>query len=227
MITIRAFHTPIKIKPVVLANIIALWAAASLIGLYFYPDRNLGSGIIVGFFAMILLMIADLGHAISHIFSARRAGAPMDEILVSSGMPRTIYADNDVPPRVHILRSLGGPIFSVIGLLLSLIVLALASAIPLVRELAAWSVLGHGFILIGSLMPLPIVDGGVILKWTLVQRGMAEEEADRRLRLVNWILGSLAMATGLILLILQPWIAGLILVGAGLFLIVAATGRIR
>jgi hypothetical protein len=226
MITIQVFKTPIKIRFVVLVNIIALWAVASLIGHYYHPERNLIVSIIIGFFAMLLLLIADVGHAVGHILSARRTGAPMQEILVSSGMPRTIYSDTDISPSAHIMRALGGPVFSAIGLLLSLVTVALASSIPIAYELALWSTVGHGFIFVGCLLPLPIVDGGSILKWSLVRTGMTEEEADRRLRQVNRAFGILGLIAGLILLILQLWIVGLIFIIAGAIFFAVAMGRI-
>jgi hypothetical protein len=45
-----------------------------------------------------------------------------------------------------------------------------------------WSTVGHGFILAGSLMPLSIVDGGILLKWTLVERGYPEPKAEAVVR---------------------------------------------
>jgi hypothetical protein len=227
MVTIRLFNTPIKIKLVVLVNVIALWAVTSLIGRYFHPERDLLVSIIIGFFAMLLLLIADIGHAIGHILSARRSGAPMDEILVSSGMPRTVYANDDVSPRAHIIRALGGPAFSALGLLLSLVALALGSSVPIVFELALWSTVGHGFIFLGCLLPLPIVDGGSILKWSLVRRGMTEAHADRRIRLLNGIIGCVCIAVGIGLIIFQLSILGLILIGISLVLFIAAAGKIR
>ena len=70
--------------------------------------------------SMILLIFADFGHAIAHIFSARYAKAPMDEILITAGMPRTLYTDNNVSPATHRMRAFGGPVFSTLGLLLSI-----------------------------------------------------------------------------------------------------------
>jgi hypothetical protein len=226
MVTIRVFNTPIKIKLVVLVNVIALWAATSLIGRYFHPERDLPVSILIGFFAMLLLLIADIGHAIGHIFSARRSGAPMQEILVSSGMPRTIYSDDDITPSAHIMRALGGPAFSAIGLLLSLVALGLSSSVPIAFELALWSTVGHGFIFLGCLLPLPIVDGGSILKWSLVRRGMTAEEADRRLLRVNSGVGLLGFAAGIVLLALKLWVVGLLCIVAGVFFIAVAMGWI-
>ena len=44
----------------------------------------------------------------------------MDEVRISLGMPRTLYRDNAVSPNAHRVRALGGPIFNLVGLLLSL-----------------------------------------------------------------------------------------------------------
>ena len=119
---------------------------------------------------MPVAWFADVGHAMAHTVSARLAGAPMDEILLSSGMPRTLYLDNTVSPKTHIQRSLGGPIFSLIGFALSLLWWRNSARGSLSHDLAEASLFDHSFILLGSLSPLPIVDGGIILKWKLVER---------------------------------------------------------
>lgn len=227
MISLEFFGTPIKAKPVVLVNLIVLWGAATWFGFHQHPDRGLWTSLLIGFMAMILLIIADFGHAIAHIFSARYAKAPMDEILISAGMPRTLYSDNEVSPAAHRMRAMGGPLFSALGLLLSVGVYGIASSGSMAWELAAWSIIGHGFILIGCILPLPIVDGGTILKWTMVQRGKTEAEADDVLRRASWLIGILAGAIGVGLLVAQMWIAGLVLVGAGGLAVGMAVGKIR
>ncbi len=176
---------------------------------------------------MILLLVADVGHAMAHIFSARYARAPMDEILISLGMPRTMYFDNEVSPRAHRIRAVGGSAFSGLGLLLSIITYGIASSDSVAMELAAWSVIGHGFILAGCLLPLPFVDAGTILKWTLVEKGKTKAEADEVLRRANWLLGLVGGIIGLVLIAAQMWIVGLILIGVGAIAIGAAAGKIR
>ena len=74
--------------PILLTGLLA-WAA----GLR-NPERSWPQRLTVGLLAMLLATIADVGHAMAHTISARLAGAPMDEILLSSGMPRTLYRDN-------------------------------------------------------------------------------------------------------------------------------------
>ena len=227
MISIRIFDTPVNIKPVVLVNLIVLWGFAAWFGLYQHPNRNLGMGLLDGFMFMIVLIIADFGHAIAHIFSARYAKAPMDEILIAAGMPRTLYTDNNVSPAAHRMRAIGGPVFSTLGLLLSIVIYSITANNSVIREIVAWSIAGHSFILLGCLLPLPILDGGTILKWTLVEKGRTEPESDQILKQVNWFLGGIVGVIGAVLMVAQMWIAGLIFIGVGGIAIAAAVGKIR
>ncbi len=84
------------------------------------PTRSWSQRLGVALLAMPVATWAEIGHAMAHTVSARLAGAPMDEILLSASMPRTPYENNEVPSPTHIGRSLGGPIFSLISFLLSL-----------------------------------------------------------------------------------------------------------
>ena len=151
----------------------------------------------------------------------------------SAGMPRTIYFDDDVPPRMHRQRALGGPIYSALGLAISLILRALSPRGSTVREVAGWSCVGHAFIL-SSLAPLPVVDGGAILKWTLVDRGRTPAEADDVVRQVDLSLGVGATATGIALAAAgrqqsaaRRWLPALGLVAAGAIAIAAALDKLR
>ena len=151
MISMRIFGTRVRVKIIVLVIIATLWGGVTWLGLYWHPDRGFWQGLLIGSLSAILLLIADFGHALAHIFSARYAGAPMDEILIAAGMPRTIYWNNQVPPNVHRMRALGGPIFNMLGLVLSLAIFGIASSNSITKELAGWSASGHGLLLIRSL----------------------------------------------------------------------------
>lgn len=151
----------------------------------------------------------------------------MDEILISADMPRTLYSNNAVSPNVHRMRALGGPIFNILGLLLSLAIYRAASSASITKELAGWWAFGHGLQLMMSLLPLPPVDGGTILKWTLVARGKTESEADKVVGRVDWILGSIVILAGIGLIFVQKWTMGLILLGVGGIVFGVAAGKIR
>jgi hypothetical protein len=142
-------------------------------------------------------------------------------------MPRTLYRNNEVLPSVHRMRAIGGPIFSLAGFLLSLFLYALMPEGSLAVEMAGWSSIGHGFILIGSLMPFPFVDGGTILKWTLVERGYTPPQADGAVRRINLALGLIAGVGALILLFARLWVWGLVILGVGVIAIGAGLGKIR
>jgi hypothetical protein len=227
MVQLRIFGTPVKVKGTVLIPIVALWGIVTWLGFSWHPERGFGQGVLIGFVTVLLLLPADFGHALAHIFSARYAGAPMDEILITAGMPRTLYWKNEVSPDVHRMRAMGGPIFNVVGLLLSGVIYAVARGNPIARELAAWSAVGHGFILLAALLPLPMVDGGTLVKWTLVARGRTETEANEMVRRVDWVMGIVGGLIGVGLIAMQMWIAGVILAGIGVVVIGIAAGKIR
>lgn len=227
MVELRIFGTPVKVKGTVLVPIVALWGIVTWLGFSWHPERGFWQGVLIGFVTVLLLLPADFGHALAHIFSARYAGAPVDEIQISAGMPRTLYWNNKVSPDVHRMRAMGGPIFNMLGLLLSAVISAVARGNPIVRELAAWSAVGHGWILLAALLPLPMVDGGTILKWTLVAKGRTEKEADEMVRLLDWVMGIVGGIIGVGLLAMQMWIAGVIVTGMGVVVIAIAAGKIR
>ena len=227
MISVRIFSTPVKIKIVVLPMFIVLWGGITWLGLYWHPERSFWQGLLIGFASTVLLFLSDFGHPFAHIFSARYAGAPMDEILFSESMPRTLYQNNDVSPNVHRMRAMGGLIYNLVGLLLSLTIFQIASGDSIVRELMGWSAFGHGLILVMSLIPLPMVDGGTIFKWTLVARGKTEAEADDLVRRVDWILGFVLVIAGIILAFMKMWMIGLIGIVAGVIILSLTMRKIR
>lgn len=228
MISIRIFGTQVKAKKLVLVAIIAaVWGVVTWLGLYWHPERGFWQSLLIGLVTAFLLLIVEFGHDLAHIFSARYAGAPMDEILISADMPRTLYSNNNVSPSVHRMRALGGPIFNLMGLLLSLAIYGIASSNSIIKELAGWWALGHGLQLIMSLAPLPPVDGGTILKWTLVERGKTEREADELVRRIDWGLGIIIVIIGIGFLLMRTWIIGIILLGVGGIIFAIAAGKIR
>jgi hypothetical protein len=210
------WNTSVNVNVLFLINLMVLWGILSGLEWYWHPERFWLFSVLLGMLLVIVLIFADIGHALAHILSARHAGAPMDEIRILGDMPRTIYLNNDVPPAAHRMRSLGGPIFSAAGLLLSLLLFASTAPDSPIHEIALWSCIGHGFILFGSLLPLPYVDGGTILKWTLVEKGnRTPEQADVIVRRVDLIIGIAAVVVGIILLLLQAWWGSVIALGIG------------
>lgn len=196
MVTMEISGTAVKVKATVLIPLVALWGVVTWLGSRRHPTRGLWRGLLIGFTSVIVLLPTDLGHAFAHIVSARYASAPMDELRITAGMPRTLYSNNAVSPDAHRLRALGGPIFNALGFLVSLAIYRVVRPHSIARELAGWSAFGHGLLVIMSLSPLPMVDGGTLLKWTLVARGRDESEADAVVRRIDWGLGILGAVIG-------------------------------
>jgi hypothetical protein len=183
--------------PIILTGLLA-WIAGVR-----HPKLTWLQRLRVGFLAILIALPADIGHAMAHTISARLAGAPMDEILLSSGMPRTLYRNNEVPPQTHIRRSLGGPLFSFICSGLSLVWWRFSPHGSLSHDLAEVSLASHSMILFGSIAPVPVVDGGTILKWKLVEAGQSTEQADRTVHKTSLGLGAAFLGLGGLLLIFQ------------------------
>ena len=226
-VLLTIFDTPVKARAGVLVNLLGLWAGAAILAGRRKPERSWSSRLAVGAASAAIWASADFGHALAHIVSARAAGAPMDEVLISRGMPRTIYTNNDVPPRVHIIRSLGGPIFNALGLLVSLLLRGVSPADSVTHELAGDALLGHGLLLGGSLAPLPIVDGGVILKWSLVEGGREPEEADQVVQAAGVATGAVVLGAGAGLASRGRWLPAFGLLAAGVVAIAAALNKLR
>jgi Zn-dependent protease len=130
-------------------------------------------------------------------------------------MPRTLYTKNAVPPRVHILRSLGGPLYNFLGLVLSVIWRSGSPSDSLSHELAETTAVTHAALAFASLLPIPVVDGGVILKWALVLRGHPPAQAGQIVNRASIGLGAAALGAGAFLLAAGRRTLGALVVGGG------------
>ena len=131
--------------------------------------------------------------------------------------------DPHVSPAEHIIRSLGGPVASTALLALSLLLRGLTPRTSVGRDLCDCA-LGANLIIVGAgLLPLPFLDGGPILKWSLVQKGRKRAQADKTVRAANGLTGLALGAAGALLLKQGRWIlGGFIGMLAGLSLAVAS-----
>jgi membrane-associated PAP2 superfamily phosphatase len=110
--------------------------------------------------AWLLWYTADCAHIVGHIVSSQAVGAPMD--AVDFGIyPKSVYLDDDVSPRQHIGRAAGGVAASLIAAL-ALAALARIATPPLAKQVLTIAAFQHGLLCGLSMLPLPMVDGGVI-----------------------------------------------------------------
>jgi hypothetical protein len=224
---VDAFGTPVEIRPGFWGALALLWALMTWVAGRGHPERPFLVRLAVGFLSGLAMISADVGHALAHTVSARMAGGPTDRIVLSHGMPRTLYEDNAVPPAMHRGRSLGGPIFSGVSLLAALVSRSLAPQDSIIREVLTWSAVGHAFIFGGCLAPLPFVDGGVLLKWSLVDAGRSADEADIIVQEVDLAAGAALAASGVALATTRHKLPALALLAGGIVAIGAGLGKIR
>ncbi|MBT3391461.1 MAG: hypothetical protein HN413_13760 [Chloroflexi bacterium] len=165
-----------------------------------HPQRPMREHLLIGAGSMTVILGSEWGHNLAHAAAARLVEKPMDALRITLGMPLCVYHeidDLDVAPREHIIRALGGPVFN--GLLLGLMRLLrpLTSQNSIAREIADAGVGMNLFLSTVSLVPIPGIDGGPILKWGLVAAGRTPIEADAAVMQVNKIAGlGLGVAAG-------------------------------
>lgn len=102
-------------------------------------------------------------HAFGHISSGKIVHSPMDELLITTTRDVNLYhGDQSLVPRyIHLVRSLGGPIFN-------LIIAGVLYAFTPMPTGDFWSALVASlintnlFFGLGGFLPLPSVDGEVI-----------------------------------------------------------------
>lgn len=119
----------------------------------------------------IAVEITTVLHAFGHILSGKLVHSAMDELLITATRDVNLYHGDQglVPGYVHLVRSVGGPIFN-------LLVAGLCSALVPVIAPGFWSDLVASLVSVnlifgfGGFLPLPSVDGEVI--WRELLRPM-------------------------------------------------------
>ncbi len=150
-----------------------------------------------GLSQMVVMLGSEWGHNLAHLTASNWIGKPMDEFRIQLGMPRCVYHeinDRDVTPREHIIRALGGPVFNLLVLPFAAGASLLSKKGSVAGKTARTALFTNLFLSLVSLLPIPGIDGGPIVKWTLVDKGRTIQEADEVVRKTN---GPLALFLGL------------------------------
>jgi Zn-dependent protease len=197
----EVFGTPLVVKdftwlPVV--QVIA-WGIMTWLAGRRRPDRSWKKRLGIGALTTTTILGSEWGHNVAHAGTSKLIGKPMDALRITWGMPMTVYYDiNDRPvsPRQHIVRALGGPLFNAFLLLFALPFRRFTRKDSVAREVADIAIGANAFLCSVSLLPMPGIDGGSILKWALVDRGKTTGEADRWVRKVNGVSGSILGLVG-------------------------------
>lgn len=197
------------------------------LGMVISPVRSLAARLRYGLFMVIGYLLATFTHSLGHIHSSRYAKAPMDQLHLSAPMPRTVYYNNNVPPRAHRMRAIGGWIGSTITLVVVLLLRAFTAPGTVLRQFLNVVSAFQALIGFGSLAPLPFIDGGTLLKWTLVERGNSPEEADEVVQQANLGVGGLLGAIGLFFALRRQWKVALGLFFGAVQFIAVGLGKVK
>jgi Zn-dependent protease len=209
----RIFSTPLVVKGQTWLPLtqLAVWPIMARLAKKRVPSRSSFHSLGVGAITTAIILASEWCHNLAHAAAAKFAGKPMDAIRISWGMPLVVYYDiNDpnVTPRQHITRALGGPIFNLLILPIALLFKSRTKPQSTARDAAVAAVGANAFLPAVGLLPIPGIDGGPILKWSLVDRGRTPEEADQVVRKVDGALApALALAGGLAVK-KRRWLAG-------------------
>jgi Zn-dependent protease len=191
----RIFGTPLVVKGITGLPLLELaaWGILTYIAGRKKPGWSRSKRGVAGALTTIILFGSEWGHNLAHTAVAHHIGKPPDAIRIVWGTPLLIYYDiNDqqVSPRQHILRASGGPIFNAFLVPVAWIAKSLTREGSLAHYVANFALATNSFISAVSLLPIPGIDGGPLLKWSLVEGGNSREQADEMVKKVNLALGS-------------------------------------
>lgn len=182
-----------------LAQLVA-WPIMAWVAKKRRPERSWLRSFGVGALTMPVVLGSEWGHNLAHAAAAKMVAKPVDAIRVVYGMPLLVYYDinaEDVTPRQHIVRALGGPLFNLCILPIALILRRRLNPDSVVYDITDAAVATNVFLPGVGLLPIPGIDGGPILKWSLVEAGASPADADRKVRKVDGVLSLLFALTAL------------------------------
>jgi Zn-dependent protease len=182
---------------------IVVWGIMSKISAHKNPHQSAAENLTVGGLSVLAMLGSEWCHNLAHAATAKGVGKPMDALRIAWGMPLCVYHqlnDRSVSPRQHVLRALGGPAVNAFILGLVSILRRFTPETSIVRQVADAGVGMNTFLVSASLLPIPGIDGGPVLKWSLVQSGRSIAEADEIVRQVDKVTGvGLGLAAGIAL----------------------------
>ena len=207
------FGTPMVVKGWTGLPLLELgsWIILSWVAGRKQPDWSLRKRLTAGAITTTIFMGFEWCHNLAHAAAASSIGKPVDAMRIFFGTPLLIYYDiNDqqVAPTQHITRALGGPSFNAVMIPFSWLAKRYSQEGTLSHYAASFTLGTNMFISMVSLLPIPGIDGGPILKWSLVEAGRTPADADGIVKGVNLAMGSaLGVAAGVALKKRRKWLA--------------------
>ncbi len=189
-----------------------------------YPAMRLLGRLRLTLIWTLLFEAAYFAHSAGHILTARAVGAPMDALVLTAVQQANIYYNDNVSPDAHLGRAVGGPLASLIAGLTARSLRRLLPSGPFARDLAD-VFLGFTALIGGlSLVPLPSLDGGALLKWGVYSSTGNLQEAARTVREAGMNVALLSGVLAIAAFLLRKPLAG---VALAVFGVVAALDSLR
>jgi Zn-dependent protease len=154
----------------------------------FHPERSWLARLGVAAFTMPVILGSEWCHNLAHAAAAKMVGHPADAIRITWGMPLLVYhdiEDPDVTPRTHLVRALGGPLINTIFWGTAFVLSRLVEPESVARDIVNAARGMNAFLVLAGMLPIPGIDGGVVLKWALVDKGKTPTQADEIVRKVD------------------------------------------
>ncbi len=202
---VHVYDTPVVVKGVTGLPMLELaaWGLLSWVADKKKPEWSRSRKIAAGALTATILFASEWGHNLAHTAVAHHIGKPVNAMRIFWGTPLLIYYDindQDVSPRQHIQRASGGPIFNALMVPICWLARQFTREGTFSNYVANFALGTNFFIATIALLPIPGIDGGPILKWSLVETGQSRQQADETVKKVNLAMGSgLGVATGLVL----------------------------
>jgi Zn-dependent protease len=228
----EVFSTPLVVKgntwfPLVQ---LAFWPFMARFAKNREPSRSWFKATGIGALTTLAALGSEWGHNLAHAAAAKLVARPMDALRITWGMPLVVYYDindQEVTPRQHIARAMGGPLFNLLLLPFAWLFRRRTKPGTAARDVADVAITTNMLLPALGLTPIPGLDGGPILKWSLVEHGQSIQEADLTVRKVNGVIGPLLALGGILAIKKQHKPLGGLLLMLGTTAIAIATGILK
>jgi len=169
---------------------VAIWGIMAREARRLHPERSWLTSFGVAALTMPVVLGSEWCHNLAHAAAAKLVGHPADAIRITWGMPLLVYhqiEDALVSPRQHIIRSLGGPVINTILLMIAALFRPLTKFGSPARDVVNAALGMNAFLVLGGMLPIPGIDGGAGLKWSLIEKGQTPAEADGTIQKVDLV----------------------------------------
>ncbi|GAB4575977.1 MAG: hypothetical protein Kow0077_30170 [Anaerolineae bacterium] len=204
-------ETPVQADASAPLNVAGVFGLCLWIVMARYPTLpRIAQGVLAVIWALLMMLVFAI-HSLGHIFSARAVGAPMDALVINAVHWITLYANDQVPPRAHLGRAVGGPAANLAAIGASVFFRRVVPPGPFGRDLVDVFAMFNAAICAAALLPTPSFDGGSLVKWAVYERTGDLEHATRVRREAGMTAASSLAGLAALALMFQRRIAGVLL----------------